>query len=239
VNGPSTVTTLTLNPTIDVGLVVDELMADHKMLASSVRREPGGGGVNVARSLNRLGTSCTAVIAKAGATGVELIDLLTAEGLSTRTLPSPGQTRESFSLTDASDGSQYRVVTPGPAIASADALISAAIDAATAAQVVLTRGEVGAIVVSLGPEGALLVERDHQPCRYEAPPIEGVVSTVGCGDAMVAGIVRALELGRPLGVAVGFGVAAGTAAATSPGTELFDPAVARALEMRMVVPVSV
>jgi 6-phosphofructokinase 2 len=51
--GRPRITTLTLNP------AVDELMADHKMLASSVRREPGGGGVNVARSLNRLGAACT------------------------------------------------------------------------------------------------------------------------------------------------------------------------------------
>jgi 6-phosphofructokinase 2 len=57
--GRPRVTTLTLNPAVDVGLVVDELMADHKMLASSVRREPGGGRVNVARSLNRLGAACT------------------------------------------------------------------------------------------------------------------------------------------------------------------------------------
>jgi fructose-1-phosphate kinase PfkB-like protein len=84
----------------------------------------------------------------------------------------------------------------------------------------------------------LLVERDHPARWFEPPTIPRAVSTVGCGDAMVAGTVHALELGRPLEVAVAFGVAAGTAAATTAGTELFDPAMARALETRMQPPVS-
>jgi 6-phosphofructokinase 2 len=52
------------------------------------------------------------------------------------------------------------------------------------------------------------------------PPTVPIVSKVGAGDSMVAGIVLSLARGKPLMEAVLFGVAAGTAAVMTPGTEL-------------------
>jgi 6-phosphofructokinase 2 len=99
---------------------------------------------------------------------------------------------------------------------------------------VLARGVAGALVVSLGPAGAALLERDGPTTWFTPPPVE-VVSTVGCGDTMVAGIVCGLAEGRSLTDAVRLGVAAGTGTATMPGTKVADGALARRLEPRVVV----
>lgn len=84
---------------------------------------------------------------------------------------------------------------------------------------IIRQGKCELVVVSLGPQGALLVTRDgfeHIP----APTVKKK-STVGAGDSMVAGMVWALSAGKsPLEMAR-VGVACGTAATMNPGTELF------------------
>lgn len=90
-----------------------------------------------------------------------------------------------------------------------------------AALSIIQQGKCEVVVVSLGPQGALLVTRDgfeHIP----APTVKKQ-STVGAGDSMVAGMVWALSKGKsPLEMAR-YGVACGTAATMNPGTELFHP----------------
>lgn len=91
-----------------------------------------------------------------------------------------------------------------------------------AARRVLELGEVGALAVSLGRDGAVLVERSGDVTWYLPPAVE-VRSTVGSGDSMVAGVVAGLADGEPLVDAVRRGVAAGAAAVLTPGTELCRP----------------
>ena len=64
--------------------------------------------------------------------------------------------------------------------------------------------------------GGLSATREE---RVIAPAVP-VASSVGAGDAMVAGIVLSLVRGRSLSQAVRFGVAACAAAVMNPGTEL-------------------
>lgn len=88
-----------------------------------------------------------------------------------------------------------------------------------AALEIIRQGKCEVVVVSLGPQGALLVTREgfeHIP----APPAQKR-STVGAGDSMVAGMVWALSEGKPLREMAQTGVACGTAATMNPGTELF------------------
>lgn len=59
---------------------------------------------------------------------------------------------------------------------------------ADAARALVSRG-IGLVVVSMGPRGALFVESDA--ALLAVPPSITVKSTVGAGDAMVAGIVTA------------------------------------------------
>lgn len=90
-----------------------------------------------------------------------------------------------------------------------------------AALSIIQQGKCEVVVVSLGPQGALLVTRDgfeHIP----APTVKKQ-STVGAGDSMVAGMVWALSKGESPLEMVRFGVACGTAATMNPGTELFHP----------------
>lgn len=93
----------------------------------------------------------------------------------------------------------------------------------------LDMGPVDAIVVSLGADGALLADRDRGATWFSVPPVRDVLSTVGSGDAMVAGIVAGLLEGENLADACRRGVAAGTAAALTPGTELSSAAHVRTL----------
>ena len=79
-------------------------------------------------------------------------------------------------------------------------------------------GQSEVVVISLGSSGALMISKDV--VEHIVPPTVPIISKVGAGDSMVAGIVLSLSLDRPLKEAVRFGVAAGTAAVMTPGTEL-------------------
>ena len=56
--------------------------------------------------------------------------------------------------------------------------------------------------------------------EHIVPQTAPVISKVGAGDSMVAGIVLSLAKGMSACEAIRFGVAAGTAAVMTPGTEL-------------------
>lgn len=93
------------------------------------------------------------------------------------------------------------------------------------------------VVISCGPAGAFLLAAGGawrgQPA---APP--GVVSTVGCGDALVAGFVAARIGGADPPAALRRGLAVATAAAATAGPGEFDPALAdRLLGRTQVAPV--
>ena len=96
-----------------------------------------------------------------------------------------------------------------------------AVDIERAAGEVLERGSVRAVVASRGPSGALLAVRGAGTTWFRPPPVRPV-STVGAGDAMVAGIAASLCRGSGLEDAVRHGVAAGTAAVLTPGTQLCE-----------------
>ena len=86
------------------------------------------------------------------------------------------------------------------------------------AQKMVKNGRCEVLVISLGAAGALVVSENFS--EHILPPTVPIVSKVGAGDSMVAGIVLSLARGKPLRESVLFGVAAGTAAVMTPGTEL-------------------
>lgn len=79
-------------------------------------------------------------------------------------------------------------------------------------QSLLARGA-ALIVVTLGSEGALAMTPEG--CWQASPPPVEVVSTVGSGDSMLAGLAVARLEGRSLEAALTFGVACGAANATT------------------------
>ncbi|HPB69143.1 MAG TPA: PfkB family carbohydrate kinase, partial [Candidatus Omnitrophota bacterium] len=79
-------------------------------------------------------------------------------------------------------------------------------------------GQSEIVVVSLGAAG--IITAFNGKVEHIVPPTVPIVSKVGAGDSMVAGIVFSLAKGMAVSNAVRFGVAAGTAAVMTPGTEL-------------------
>ncbi|MBS0470580.1 MAG: 1-phosphofructokinase family hexose kinase [Proteobacteria bacterium] len=110
--------TVTLNPAIDVSASVPEIVPQHKLRCHDLRRDPGGGGINVARVLHGLGADVHALFAAGGPLGALLTRQMTAEGVGHTAVPISGDTREDFTVTSAADGLQYRFVLPGPVLAS-------------------------------------------------------------------------------------------------------------------------
>jgi 6-phosphofructokinase 2 len=88
-----------------------------------------------------------------------------------------------------------------------------------AAKKIIADGGAEIVVVSLGPQGAVLVTKDS----YDYVPAPNVVkkSTVGAGDSMVGGMVWALSQNKSLKEVLRWGVACGSAATMNEGTQLF------------------
>lgn len=98
---------------------------------------------------------------------------------------------------------------------------------APAARKLITNGSAEIVVVSLGPEGAVLVTAT----QTEFVPAPNVVkkSTVGAGDSMVGAMVWALSQNKSWKEVVQWGVACGSAATMNEGTQLFKVEDARRL----------
>ena len=112
--------TFTPNPALDVSTSVDKLVDAHKLRCAQPQRHPGGGGINVARVLHRLGGDVLAIYPSGGATGERLHGLLQAEGVPDLHWPITQETRESFTVNERETGREYRFVLPGPALTQAE-----------------------------------------------------------------------------------------------------------------------
>ncbi len=108
--------TLTMNPALDVLTTYDKVESTHKMRCGPTLKHPGGGGVNVARVLHRLGASCLAVYPAGGVTGERHHQLMRAEKVRSHVVPIAQETRESFSVHELSSGQDFRFVLPGPSM---------------------------------------------------------------------------------------------------------------------------
>lgn len=87
-----------------------------------------------------------------------------------------------------------------------------------AASKLVARGAARHVVISMGREGALLVNADGF-VRLPSPHVK-TLSAVGAGDSFVGAMTWWLAQGKPVEEAFRFGIAAGAAAAMTPGTEL-------------------
>ncbi len=105
--------TVTLNPAVDVAAEVDRVEPGPKLRLSRPRSDPGGGGINVARAIGRLGGRAQAFVALGGAMGAQLSWLLEHEGVRLHAFEAPGETRHSLSVQESETGLEYRFVLPG------------------------------------------------------------------------------------------------------------------------------
>jgi 6-phosphofructokinase 2 len=110
------VTTLTMNPAIDESTAVPYVLPDQKLRCRPPRYEPGGGGINVARAIRKLGGDALACFPVGGPGGELLKRLLEAEGVSQEPLPIAGWTRENLNVFEEVSGRQFRFCKPGPTL---------------------------------------------------------------------------------------------------------------------------
>ncbi|MFO7893663.1 MAG: 1-phosphofructokinase family hexose kinase [Longimicrobiales bacterium] len=123
-------TTLTMNPAVDVSAAVDQVTAEEKLRLREPQRDPGGGGINVARAICRLGGSARAVFAAGGSSGALLERLLDAESVPAHAVDVEDFTRENLFVSEDRSDRQFRFIMPGPELdeAERDRLAEAAFD---------------------------------------------------------------------------------------------------------------
>lgn len=123
----SDILTVTMNPALDVSARTGHIHPTSKLRCDQVERHPGGGGINVARVLHRLGADCTALCLLGGPSGSMVAQLLADEGVSCIQVPIAGHTRESFTVQESASHQEYRFVLPGPTVSTQglDAFVSA------------------------------------------------------------------------------------------------------------------
>jgi 6-phosphofructokinase 2 len=110
----ASVVTITFNPCIDKSTSIDALLPEKKLRCRAPGFEPGGGGLNVARAIKRLGGESLAIFPAGGYSGKFLEKLVAEEGLSAKVVDIKNHTRENLIVLDHSSNQQYRFGMPGP-----------------------------------------------------------------------------------------------------------------------------
>ncbi|QBQ55699.1 1-phosphofructokinase family hexose kinase [Nitrosococcus wardiae] len=109
-----TVITITMNPSLDLSTEVEEMIPGRKLRTTALCREPGGGGINVARGIHALGGQVSALYTLGGPTGQTLKKLIEQAGIKHHPIPIERPTRENFSVLEKSSGHLFHLVSPGP-----------------------------------------------------------------------------------------------------------------------------
>lgn len=110
------VLTVTFNPTVDAASEAEIVRPTHKVRTFDESFHPGGGGINVARVIHRLGGDVKALYASGGIMGNVLSHLLDARGVPCVKVTISGNTRVNNVIHERSSGMEYRFVAEGPII---------------------------------------------------------------------------------------------------------------------------
>jgi 6-phosphofructokinase 2 len=109
----SQIVTITFNPCIDKSATVAQLIPEKKLSCSEPRFEPGGGGINVARAIKKLGGEATAIYPAGGYTGKFFNELLTNEKIPSIIIDVENPLRENVIVMEESSNNQFRFGFPG------------------------------------------------------------------------------------------------------------------------------
>ena len=108
-----TIVTVTFSPCIDKSTSVSCLIPEKKLRCTAPGLEPGGGGINVARAIKKLGGEAIAVYPAGGYTGKFFNQLVVSEKISPVIIEMAEETRENIIILDESTQQQYRFGLPG------------------------------------------------------------------------------------------------------------------------------
>lgn len=114
------VITFTMNPAVDLFGETQEIFDDSKSRCIQTALIPGGGGINVARNMRRMGSDTIAVFPAGGPNGNYLAQLLDDDGQRYQAIPTAAHTRQNFAITDTSREVMHHFVFPGPALSAAE-----------------------------------------------------------------------------------------------------------------------
>jgi 6-phosphofructokinase 2 len=92
------IVTVTLNPALDLSTSTERVQPTLKLRCSGLRRDPGGGGINVARVVRRLGLAVAAIYTVGGPIGELLQRFVTLEDVDSLPIPIASDTRENFTV---------------------------------------------------------------------------------------------------------------------------------------------
>lgn len=109
----SQIVTITFNPCIDKSAAVPQLIPEKKLSCTEPRFEPGGGGINVARAITKLGGEATAIFPSGGYTGKFFNGLLAKENIPAIIIEIENSLRENVIVMEESSNKQFRFGFPG------------------------------------------------------------------------------------------------------------------------------
>jgi 6-phosphofructokinase 2 len=150
-----------------------------KLRCEAERIEPGGGGLNAARTINALGGESIAMHCCGAETGKRLCELLDEEGIDHQPIPIAWRTRESFAVTERRTERLFKFVLPGPALSTheVDAILAAVTAAVGAEDYVLASGSLpvgapddlyGQLTAVVDGAGARMMLDAHGPALDKA-----------------------------------------------------------------------
>ncbi len=108
----SQIITITFSPCLDKNSSVEEFIPEKKLKCTPPVVKPGGGGINVARGLHRLGSPVTSIYPIGGFMGQMMLDLMGQEGLHSMTVKKSCETRENVIITEQTSNKQFRFGMP-------------------------------------------------------------------------------------------------------------------------------
>lgn len=114
------IVTITLSPCIDKSTSVPELLPERKLQCTAPKLEPGGGGINVARALKKLGEDAIAIFPSGGYTGRFFNHLMEIDKIHSKIIEIENETRENIIVLDQSINCQYRFGMPGTKLNEAE-----------------------------------------------------------------------------------------------------------------------
>ncbi len=103
------ITTLTLNPALDLTLRVLRLNHDDSNRVESVRKDPGGKGINVSRVLHELGRDVNTLTFLGGPTGMAFRRLMNQQGVPVHAVTLRSETRQNIIITETEGNAQTRL----------------------------------------------------------------------------------------------------------------------------------
>ena len=114
------IATVTLNPSLDRHVAVENLVLDDTNRWVSFKSEPGGKGINVSRVICELGGRAVAYGFMGGVDGSSLKNILKQKGVPCDFTSIRNEIRSNFIITDLKTHCQTRISAPGPKVSDGE-----------------------------------------------------------------------------------------------------------------------